>query len=100
MVDCYDHDIYILLYICGGAETFAYEAHGYRPASGMPISFIGAVHQWFQGPTMVTFRARSFAFCARSFAMRARFSRSGRAFSRFAPRFSREVRVFIFFKFT
>ena len=54
MVDCYDHDIYILLYICGGAETFAYEAHGYRPASGMPISFIGAVHQWFQGSTMVS----------------------------------------------
>ena len=31
------------------AETFAYEAHGYWPASSVPTSFIGGVQRWGQG---------------------------------------------------
>ena len=41
-VDCFEP--YLLVrHFAAGAETFAYEAHGYRPASGIPISCFGVV---------------------------------------------------------
>ena len=58
-----------MLCVCDGAETFACEAHGYQPASGMPVSFIGAVQRWVQGSTMVS--------GARKIEMRALPSRAG-----------------------
>ena len=43
-----------MLCVCDRAETFAYEAHGYRPASCILVSFIGAMQRWVQGSTMVS----------------------------------------------
>ena len=41
-VDCFEP--YLLVrHFADGAETFAYEAHGYRPAAGIPISCFGVV---------------------------------------------------------
>ena len=43
-VDCFES--YVLVQnVPDGAETFAYEAHGYHPASGIPISCIGAMQR-------------------------------------------------------
>ena len=41
-VDCFEL-LHIVQHCANGAETFAYEAHRYRQASGIPISCIGAV---------------------------------------------------------
>ena len=41
-VDCFE-SLHIVQHFADGAETFTYEAHGYRPASCILVSCIGAV---------------------------------------------------------
>ena len=54
-VDCFE-SLHIVQHCADGAETFAYEAHGCRPASCTLVSCIGAVQRWFQGSIMLRVR--------------------------------------------
>jgi len=55
-VDCFESHLLVQNF-ADGAETFACEAHGCRPAFGVPVSCIGAVQRWGQGGSVVMLRA-------------------------------------------